>query len=183
MAKNNNNDKTKNRFVSRVQTCPYCKTKKMGDERFCSVCNLNFEDLEQNTIKDVRKYKKGGNIFYNYEGEIVLSPLLPDDISVGTLKMMTIAFGVFGLHNFYTGRTLRGIITFLLSLCTIGAYFFYDAMLKRGINAMPVLGYFAAITMFFWFFDLMGIFGKRYKFPCVLKTRVDVDRIFKAGKS
>jgi len=166
------------KFESTLARCPYCKERKKGHERYCFRCKLDYADLEGTRVKDAVNYKKGGKIFDTYEGEIVYSPVLPDDISISTLKILTIFFGFFGLQNFYTGRFGRGVMVFTFAVLAITSFVFMLYFPDVISNVNLAAFYFGAITLGFWVYDIFGVAGRKFKFPVLLKTPVDVDRIF-----
>ena len=173
----------KNKYQSMLNICPYCRHRKTSNERFCMYCNLDFSDLEDRKLKEVSAHKKGKKLLYSYEGEIVYTPLIPSDISSSTMKMLTIVLGLFGIHNFYAGRIWRGLITLFFGILMIVAfYLFIKFDQAETFNFTIIFIYCAFLCMPFWFIDAFAVASKKFKYPVVLKTPIDVDKIYNAGK-
>lgn len=175
--------KIKNKYEGLIFTCPFCGQKKSGNERFCFSCNLNFAELEEPSIKEVIKHKKGKSIFDNFEGEIVKTPVVPNDISFGTLKGLVGFFGFFGVHNFYLGRYFWGCLRLLFGTVAFTLLVLYSLDITLGGNMLALLIVVFGICLVWYVVDLYRIMKKKYKYPVLLKTPIDVNAIFDKAKS
>lgn len=165
-----------------IDVCPFCKTKRKGDERFCYACNLDFADLKETKIKDYREVVKSKKKGESLEGKVVYAPIVPNDVSYGAFKMFAIFLGFFGVHNFYVGRFNKGIFHLIFSILAIGLIGLDIFLTKKGIDIRFFSVWFALMPVGLWLADLFTIFRKKYKFPTVLKTPVDVISIYSAGE-
>lgn len=165
-----------------IDSCPFCGTRRKGDERFCYACNLDFADLKETKIKDYTNAVKNKQKNESLEGKVVYAPFVPNDVSYGAFKMFAIFLGFFGVHNFYVGRFKKGIFHLIFSILTIGMICLDVFLAKKGVDIRFFSVWFALLPVGLWFADLFAIFRKKYKFPTLLKTPIDVASIYKTGE-
>ena len=93
-------------LYNRNVRCPYCRAKILKYTTTCQRCGVTKKQISQasNTrAKEMRKEKKGGKIFKTKHR--------PEDVSFSKMIMLCGLLGMFGVHSFFVGRKIRGLIT------------------------------------------------------------------------
>lgn len=157
-------------------TCPRCGLKMTAGTPTCEECGLVFERLSFATNKDAKRKIRRGDRDY-----IIRTTHLPSDVKYWKLLLMVIFTGLFGGHNYYVGRYLRGaifsIIFALVLVCVIfNSYIiaYYEQWMEL-IGAI-VIGPFGLV----WLWDIAMVGLKRFKVPIAIDLQSEtVDEIIK----
>lgn len=155
--------KVKDKF-SKMVTCPRCGLKTFEGVETCPDCGLVFSRLEIATNKDAKRKILRGDRDY-----IIKTNKLPSDVSFIKLLLLCIFLGPLGVHNFYTGRYLKG--SFLaLSFTGIFLLVVFNAPLINidGGNLVGALSTICGLILLMWPWDLFMIVLKKYKVPVAI---------------
>lgn len=149
---------------AKSKVCPRCGLRVMGEIDTCPDCGLVFSRLALATNKDAKRKKLRHDRDF-----IIMTNKLPQDVSFIKLLLMCIFLGVFGGHNFYVGRYLKGSIL-LGDFLVLTMFVIFNNSLVA-IDGGGLLGFFSTvcgIVMLMWFWDLLMIITKRYKVPVAI---------------
>lgn len=94
--------------------CPQCGAKMESAQRFCSGCGWDAENPEKPPPGPARKSPRE------------LGPLSPHNRL--TVLLLAVLIGWIGVHRFYVGRTLSGVV-WLLTFGFLGVGVIYDLVL------------------------------------------------------
>ena len=161
------------RLYTSVVKCPYCKNKIQKLQTTCSRCGLNKIQIAYASNSRAKEMMKSGE-----RGKIVMMRRRPSDLQLGQISWRLI-LGIFGLHNFYTGRRIRGWIMlgcmigfFVQSLVfplgdmannLEGMHRWREACMDSGIP-FP-LDFLGIISFALWVSDIFAIMFGWYKYP------------------
>ena len=127
-------------------------------------------------------------------GKIVKVRRRPSDIKLGQIAWRLGFFGIFGWHNFYTGRRIRGwimlgcMLVFMLQLWFIfpmgdinngfeGMHPWREAVMVGQGMPFP-LDMFGMISFFLWISDVFGVVFRWYKYPVRLGEVSDAGKVW-----
>ena len=152
-------------YNSRIR-CPYCKTVIPKYDVKCANCGLTKKQITEASnirAKEVRKTKSGE--------KILMTKTKPDDVSF-TKMIIWLLLGIFGAHNFYVGRKIRGwimvgfMVTFI-AFCIIlpinpDNMHPWRQAFSGSVFPTDLLG---AAAFFVWVYDAFGVVFGFYKYP------------------
>ena len=123
-------------------------------------------------------------------GKIVMMRRRPNDLLLGQISWRLI-FGVFGVHNFYTGRRIRGwimlgcMLAFVLEVLVFplgditnaleGIHPWREALGDGGLWPFDVFG---IIPVVMWISDVVSIMLGWYKYPVRLGEVGDAAKVW-----
>lgn len=155
--------KVKDKF-SKMVTCPRCGLKTFEGVETCPDCGLVFSRLEIATNKDAKRKILRGDRDY-----IIKTNKLSSDVSFIKLLLLCIFLGPLGVHNFYTGRYLKGSF---LAMSFIGIFLLvvFNAPLINidGGKLVGTLSTICGLILLMWPWDLFMIVMKKYKVPVAI---------------
>ena len=165
------NQKLDRLYNSKVR-CPYCKSIIPKYDVKCANCGITkkqIADASNVKAKEVKQKKTGE--------KVLMTRNKPDDVSF-TKMMLWLCLGMFGAHNFYVGRKIRGFI--VLSLMVVGMAFWIilpgDGLIPGYVHPwrIPFSGAIfptdalCVVAVFIWIFDLFAVVFGFYKYPVKL---------------
>jgi len=164
------------RLFNKNVRCPYCKAKILKYTTTCARCGIHKQqliDASNKSAKEMKKQKSGGKIF--------MTRNRPDDISFTKMALLLLV-GLFGAHNFYVGRKMRGFL--MLAFLAIGMIFVFifpisaqaaDGTMgmhptrksfEQAMGGMPFpTDFLIAAAVIMWAFDAIAIIFGFYKYP------------------
>ena len=164
------------RLYGKNVKCPYCRTKILKYSQVCEACGITKEQVAFASHQDAKKIMRG-----EMKGKVILTRRKPDDVDMVRFMIYLIFLGVFGAHNFFVGRKIRGWIMFcsftLLILSSIiftlnpdnlhpWRQFFLEANLWFPFD---VPGYIAVIV---WAYDwFAAVLLGTYKYPVHISSQ------------
>jgi len=189
-------DQQYNRRLDKLYTsavrCPYCKKRIQKLQTVCSQCGLHKVQIAYASNKRARDIIKNREV-----GKVVKMRRRPTDVNMKHVAFL-LFIGVFGAHNFYTGRRIRGWIMFgCITLFIVQALIFpfgRPIELEEGVisyvgmhpwreasiewGAPFPLDFFGLVAMLLWFSDILGIIIGWYKYPVRLGEVNDAGKIW-----
>ena len=145
--------------------CPRCNTKVPSTTVICPVCQLNFQKFETSTNADAKKMLKAGE-----KDQVLMRKGFPPDVKKWKLLLFAIFLGFVGVHNYYVGRTKKGLF------CTLSlvVYLLGYALKKLVVTSVFVLDFYMismfvwGFVLFMWIIDVAKICVNHYKIPVLL---------------
>ena len=148
-----------------AKKCPRCGNKCLLSQSRCEECGLIFSRLDYATNACTKKRIKAGEKEY-----VIYTNKYPADVKYWKLLLFSIFLGWFGVHHFYVGKYVRGILCivgFILTLaCTI-----FNAVLLKYIEMILFLP--MALFALDWLFSITYIILHKYKVPVSLEVTSD----------
>ena len=171
-------EQTYNRHLDKLYTssvkCPYCKNKIQKLQTVCSQCGLNKIQIAYASNKRAKEMMKTGE-----SGKIVRMRHRPTDVKIWSM-VWRLVFGLFGVHNFYTGRKIRGWISLGFMMVFIAAAII---LLSIGVETLddewvqPVAMLSTPATVI-WIADAFAVVFGWYKYPVRLGEIKDVEKVW-----
>lgn len=156
--------------------CPRCDTKCPIHHPKCPTCGLIYSRLVYATNREAKKAlrKKQKHL-------VVYDKVLPSDVNKWKLFFMTLFLGVFGGHNFYTGRIGKGVAKLIgMLMVTIAAML---PLTWWNIPALSVLMWIliipSAFCVIFWVMDTIKILANGFRVPIAIeedRMRVETEK-------
>ena len=130
----------------------------------CPSCGLNYNKFNNATnLAGVKALKEGR------KDDVIYRKGCPKDVNKTKLLLFAIFLGFAGAHNYYVGRTGRGLfytIFFLIGLANSILTVIFKATLTGWVYevvSILVLTWGAVLMM--WLFDVLNIILNKYKIP------------------
>lgn len=152
------------------KTCPRCKQRCLIALTSCPNCQLNFSKFNEATNKEAKLA-----IREHRSEDCVMRVGCPSDIKKSKLLILTIFLGLVGVHNYYVGRFVRGIIFSLFFVVGV-----INTVLSFTIPNVMYNGEFGQVFYFLvlcwgiiiilWLFDIFNIIFNRFKIPVSRKV-------------
>ena len=143
--------------------CPRCGEKTFITAKTCEGCKLVFSRMEFASNKAGKAAIKAGN-----KEAVIKTNQYPKDYN--KWKMLIICFfgGLFGAHNIYVGRYIKGFFMLSAMVLLIGLMFAIpSASLAELFSRWMFIPY--GIIVILWFSDLALIALGKYKIPVALE--------------
>jgi len=166
-------------YTSNVK-CPYCKKRIPKLQTTCDQCGLNKIQIAYASNARAKQMMKSGE-----RGKIVMMRRRPSDLILSSL-CLRLVLGIFGWHNFYTGRKIRG---WIMLGCMLAFILWF--ILQNNIPAMaehPLWGmdsgeaspliFLSTISLVLWISDIFGIMFGWYKYPVRLGEVNDAGKVW-----
>ena len=167
-------DRRLDRLYTSLVRCPYCKNRIRKLQTTCSRCGLNKIQIAHASNKRAKEMIKAGE-----RGKIVMMRRRPSDVKLSSMTWRLAVGGLFGLHNFYVGRRIRGwivlgcMIAFIIQGLVFSPGDFTNNL--EGIHpwraatntqGMPFpLDFFGLVAFALWISDIVGVVLGWYKYP------------------
>lgn len=161
--------------------CPICGAK-LKDEMcpYCKITNKQVIFASNKKAKQLIKEKKDkDNVHY--------SNVQPKDVNKVKIWLFTILGGWFGADSFLTGKYYKGcysLFTFV-ALYISTAFDVFATRYNWGASAsytfstlMSFFSLFAVVSFMFWFVGVIQLFTKKYKYPVVLPSVEDSQKMY-----
>lgn len=146
--------------------CPRCGEVCFKTQKKCSDCGLIFERLNYVTnragkIAVVRREKE----------KILRVTNWPTDVKKSKALLLCGFFGIFGVHNFYLGRYVKGffslIVTLVACVCLMLENVIDYSVFYSSFFFLPT-----GIMVIFWWSDFVLIALNKYKIPVAIDTKM-----------
>jgi hypothetical protein len=155
-------------YTSAVR-CPYCRNKIQKLQTTCSKCGLNKIQIAYASNKRAKQMMKSGE-----RGKIVMMRRRPNDVKLYAILLRAI-FGLFGMHNFYVGRKIRGWISFgFMFVFIVTGIIIFELDLTE---FTPVVAALSTPAIVIWVTDIFGIIFGWYKYPVRLGEAQSVGEV------
>ena len=106
-------------YVKNVR-CLYCKAVIAKYTMKCEQCGITKEQIAGASNQEALKIKKEG-----LPGKVVFTTQKPNDLRFGKFVALMVFLGIFGAHNFFVGRRIKGWIMFVgMMVCILGFIIF-----------------------------------------------------------
>ena len=147
--------------------CPRCNTKMPKEIMVCPSCRFNFVKFENATNAEAKIALKMGE-----KDRVVYRKGCPKDVSRTKLTLLTFFLGFMGAHNYYVGKTHRGV--FFTIFFIIGVI---NAIITNVLNLNPsgelwevftFLVLIWGIVLFMWIIDIAKVALNKFKIPVSL---------------
>ncbi|MCL2586623.1 MAG: TM2 domain-containing protein [Firmicutes bacterium] len=139
------------RAYSRNIRCPYCKALIAKWTTTCVQCGITKEEIVYASHQDAKAVINKAE-----KGKVLWTKTIPVDLNFRKFMLLLIFLGVFGAHNFYVGRKVRGWIILCSTLLLIfSSLFFYHPNFDLGTPGHPWREAFPGSVIFP--FDMPGI--------------------------
>lgn len=160
--------------------CPNCGAKFQKSANICLKCGTKLSQIQNASNLDAVKARK------EYQPEkVVYSTVWPKDLSYKKTLVLSIFFGLFGGHKYYTRNYIGGILysifttLFLVYFGVLGVIYegysieFVAALSNSQILTMftGIVSMIGALMIVLWVWDIIKICTKRFKVPVVLADR------------
>ncbi len=146
--------------------CPRCDTKCPIHHPKCPACGLIYSRLVYATNKEAKKALRK-----RQKHLVVYDKVLPSDVNKWKLFFMTLFLGVFGGHNFYTGRIGRGVAKLIgMLMVTIAAMLpltWWDIPLLSILMWILILP--SAFCVLFWTVDTIKVLTNTFRVPIAIE--------------
>lgn len=163
---------------TKKKKCPFCGYKNNPVAVDCEACGLNFTQLKDCSNKEAKETLKHRRFGETFEGEIVDVAFYPNDVKKVRFFLLAILLGLFGAHNFYVGKYVKGWLSLILGAIFTICVFVVASTVELGTgiaNLFFNIGLFAGVyPIITWLFDLVAILFKGFRFPVKLKKPVDL---------
>ena len=160
--------------------CPNCGAKFQKSANICLKCGTKLSQIQNASNLDALKARQ------EYQPDkIVYSTVWPKDLNYKKTLLLSIFFGLFGAHKYYTRNYLGGILYSIFSVLFI-VYFGVLGLIYQGysldfvtaISNSQTLSMFTglismigALMIILWVWDIIKICTKTFKVPVVLADR------------
>jgi len=144
---------------------------------------LKYDRLKNLTNKEAKIALK------NNQNEKVLNVnYFPDDVNKKKFFLLFVLLGWFGIYNIYIGKRKRG----LYSLISFSAFLFVftlgEILIYNGIDTSSLQYYiigpfstFAVFGIFIWFYDLISLITRSFKFPVAMSNEDYLNYVLKSN--
>ena len=155
-----------------TKRCPRCERKMPIAAAKCPRCGLIFARLSKATNaaakKAIRKREKN---------KVIYDAVLPKDVNKWKLFWMALLLGVFGGHNFYVGKYLKGALG-LVSMVMIGVaaalpIAWWSDYYLGGLMTVLVIP--AGFNVIFWVASVISILLNKFRVPISIDEEYVVD--------
>lgn len=157
----------KNMKIYENKRCPRCNTKMPKEMAVCPKCRLNYVKFNQATNDEGKRALK----LKEYD-RVIYRKGCPDDMSRLKLLLLTIFLGFMGIHNYYVGRTRRGIFfTIFFIIGFVYALITNILKLKPSGELWEVFTFLVliwGIVIFMWIIDIAKVALNKFKIPVSL---------------
>lgn len=168
------------RMIGRNIKCPYCKNRIFKYTTTCDQCGITKEQICYASNQQAKEIIRGKR-----QGKVLYTKSRPDDVPLGKFMLILILLGLFGGHNFFVGRRVRGwIILSMMAVCFAfliavppgtAAYGFENyhewrgPFYEAGFPFFPtdVLG---LIAFMVWVCDWIAVLIGNFKYPIRIET-------------
>ena len=160
------------RLYTSAVRCPYCKHKIQKLQTICSQCGLNKIQIAYASNKRAKEMMKAGE-----GGKIVKMRRRPADVSMLSMAWRLI-FGIFGWHNFYVGRKVRGwiMLGFMIVFIIAGTVIIQlDAVDELWAQPVALI---STVPLVMWIADAFAIVFGWYKYPVRLGEVKDAAKVW-----
>ena len=182
-------DKRLDKLYTSVVKCPYCGNRIQKLQTVCTRCGLNKIQIAYASNVRAKEMMRAGE-----RGKIVMMRRRPNDLNLLHISWRLL-FGFFGVHNFYTGRKIRGWIMlglglgFILQLIIFPVGNIGSEAILEGMHPwretvmvewnMPFpLDFLGAAALVLWISDMLGVFCGWYKYPVRLGEVKDAANVW-----
>lgn len=141
-----------NKIDELTKKCPYCGLKQ---ESIISASNLEAKKIIKSRLDT---------------SNVVMSKVVPKDVSKTKLLLLCIFLGFVGAHCFYVGRMKRGFIIPLLFIFSITFIFLPETWVLHAYLSNSVAGVIGCAGCFCWWWDIIRIVFNRFPIPVVLNN-------------
>lgn len=150
--------------------CPICGAKMVAKQLcpYCRITDAQVLNASNSKVPEYRKQYKQDSIHY--------TTVIPKDVSRLKLILFTIFLGIFGVHNFYVHRNIKGffsvvsvagsLLMLLFSMAIPGATSIFIFKL-----IFDIFFFLLTINVIFYIFDIIAVVFKSYKIPVVLADK------------
>lgn len=163
------------RLYTSAVKCPYCKNKIQKLQTTCSKCGLNKIQIAYASNKKAKQMMKAGE-----RGKIVMMRRKPTDVKMWQMAWRLI-FGIFGVHNFYVGRKIRGwvMLGFMVAfiVTAIGVPLALGIEIQELGEAAQPIAFLSTPPLVMWIADAFGIVFGWYKYPVRLGEDADASKV------
>ena len=144
--------------------CPRCGEKTFINARACDGCKLVFARMEFASNKQAKREIKAGN-----KEAVIKTNQYPKDYNKWKMLLICFVGGLFGAHNIYVGRYLKGFFSLcaLLVLCGLILAVPSSTLATLFTNWMFIP---YGIIVIWWLSDMILIALGKYKIPVALET-------------
>ena len=141
--------------------CPKCYGRVNKNTQRCDFCGMRMKEIDGATNKEAKVALKG-----IYKDDVLMTKNLPQDVNKKKLLLLSIFFGIFGVHNFYVGRKWRAIYQ-LVSLVLMTLAYVMEIVIIGTINGKYSWPFqiLMGMALVIWLADIMAISMNRYKVP------------------
>ena len=145
--------------------CPRCQTKMQPELMICPNCQLNFKKFNEATNAEAKQAIKEGR-----KDDVLLRTGCPADVKRWALILMTIFFGLFGMHYYYVGRNKMGIFFTLAFFVGVANAVILNMVTKQLIGIFweifPAIVIFVwGSVLFIWIVDIAKVCLNKFKIP------------------
>lgn len=184
-------DKRLDKLYTSSVKCPYCKNKIQKLQTVCSRCGLHKMQIAYASNKRAKE------MMGSESGKIIKMRRRPNDVKMSQMGWRLV-LGIFGIHNFYTGRKIRGfimlgcMIIFVLQALVfpigkviqlegggmeyVGMHPWREACIDWG--APFPLDFLGVTALILWISDIFGVILGWYKYPVRLGEANDAGKIW-----
>lgn len=144
--------------------CPRCQTKMQPELMVCPNCQLNYKKFNEATNADAKQAIKEGR-----KDDVLLRTGCPADVKRLALILITIFFGLFGMHYYYVGRNKMGIF-FTLAFFVGVANAVIVSLVTKPLSGFAweiftVLVLVWGVVIFIWIVDIAKVCLNKFKIP------------------
>lgn len=183
-------DKRLDKLYTSSVKCPYCKNKIQRLQTVCSRCGLHKIQIAYASNKRAKE------MMGSEAGKIVKMRRCPNDVKLSQMGWRLV-LGIFGVHNFYTGRKIRGwIMLGCMLIFVLQAIVFPFGKVIQNDGGLEYVGmhpwrlacidwgapfpldFFGAIALILWLSDIFGVILGWYKYPVRLGEVNDAGKIW-----
>lgn len=153
--------------------CPICGYN-LRKGNLCPYCKITESQIRGASNKRAKEYLKSGK-----KDKVFMSSTMPKDINKTRLILVTLLLGLWGGHNYYVGRKVRGLY-FTLSFCAFMILYGMQQIWFSSAGFDVVVRVFALIegvTILMWFTDFIRACCGSFSVPVVLGEKGKIDII------
>lgn len=161
--------------------CPICGAK-LKEEKcpYCLITNKQVIYASNKKAKLLKKQNKDKDNVHN-------SDIKPKDVNKVKIWLFTILGGWFGADSFLVGKYYKGLFSLLtyIALFITTTFSVLADMYLWSENAVTTFSYlqslftvFGVVTFMFWFVGVIQLFTKKYKYPVVLPTSDEAQKMY-----
>lgn len=150
--------------------CPYCKTRIQKLQTTCSRCGLNKIQIAYASNKRAKEMMRSGE-----KGKIIMMRRRPTDVKMWQMALCLIP-GIFGVHNFFVGRRIRGWI--MLGSMTVFIIAAIVILQTDNLQLAQPIALLSTPALVMWISDAFGIVFGWYKYPVRLGEVSDAGKVW-----
>ena len=144
--------------------CPRCGEKTFINARACDGCKLVFARMEFASNKEAKRQIKAGN-----KEAVIKTNQYPKDYNKWKMLLICFVGGLFGAHNIYVGRYVKGFFSLCALLVLCGLILAVPSSTLATLFAKWMFIPYGIIVIL-WLSDMMMIALSKYKIPVALKN-------------